>query len=390
MLLVTLQLEAQSDTLPSNYYVNSAEKMLMTNGNLKIGGYGEVHYNQPVSSGQMKNGKLDVHRFVMMLGYQFNNRLQFVTELEFEHVKEIYVEQAFLQYKLNNFINLRGGLILTPMGIVNEYHEPTTFNGVERPLIDSKIAPSTWREIGIGATGVILPASLKYQAYIMNGFKSFDGQARIGGSSGLRGGRQKGAESFMSAPNFSAKVEYFGIRGLNLGLSGYFGNTQSTLYNGIDKNDEPAIATADSSVVGISMVGADARYSIKGLKVTGQLYYTSLSNTGQYNAFTSDKNGGDLGSSMFGYYVDLSYDVLRTAKTKMQLYPFVRYSNYDTHHTVPSNIEKNLKYKNDVITTGLSFFLTKDAVLKADMQFIKNGASDSYATTFNAGFGIMF
>ena len=300
MLFTTIVLKAQSDSIPSNLYFNSAEKMLLTNGNLKIGGYGEVHYNQPVSSDTKQNGKLDVHRFVMMVGYQFNQKLQFVTELEFEHVKEVYVEQAFLQYKINNYINLRGGLILTPMGIVNEYHEPTTFNGVERPLIDSKIAPTTWREIGLGVTGIILPVSLKYQAYIMNGFNSFDGSARIGGSSGLRGGRQKGAESFVSAPNFSGKVEYFGIRGLNIGLAGYFGNTQSTLYNGIDKNDEEAIAKADSSVVGVSMFGADARYSIKGLKVTGQLYFTNLSNTEQYNEFTADKGGGNLGSSFFG------------------------------------------------------------------------------------------
>lgn len=390
MLVISTVLNAQTDSIPSNLYINSAEKMLMTNGNLKIGGYGEVHYNQPISSETKQNGKLDVHRFVLMMGYQFNDRLQFVTELEFEHVKEFYVEQAFLQYKINKYINVRGGLILTPMGIVNEYHEPTTFNGVERPRIDNSIAPTTWREIGIGVTGVILPASLKYQAYIMNGFKSFDGAARIGGSNGLRGGRQKGAESFISSPNFSGKVEYFGIRGLNVGLSGYFGNTQSTLYNGIDKNDSAALAKADSSVVGISMVGADARYSIKGLKVTGQLYYTGLSNAEKFNEFTADKGGGDLGSSMFGYYIDLGYDVLRSAKTTMQLIPFVRYSNYDTHYSVPDNISENMSYQKDVYTTGLTFFLTKGAVVKADMQFIKNGASDKYAKTFNAGFGIMF
>jgi len=171
---------AQSETTPANLYINSVEKMLQTNGNLKIGGYGEVHYNQPVSSDVRKNGTLDVHRIVMMLGYQFNENVQFVSELEFEHVSEVYVEQAFLQYRLNNAINFRGGLILTPMGIVNEYHEPTTFNGVERPQIDNAISPTTWREIGFGITGVLLPVSLKYQAYIMNGFNGFDGQARIG------------------------------------------------------------------------------------------------------------------------------------------------------------------------------------------------------------------
>jgi len=383
-------LNAQTDSLPANLYFNSAEKMLRTNGNLKIGGYGEVHYNQPFSSEERSNGTLDVHRFVMMLGYQFNDRLQFITELEFEHVSEFYVEQAFLQYKLNKSINFRGGLILTPMGIVNEYHEPVLFNGVERPRLDNDLSPTTWREIGFGITGIILPASVKYQLYVMNGFNGYDGKAHIGGASGLRGGRQKGADSYISSPNFSGKIEYFGIRGLNLGLSGYFGNTQSTLYNGIDKNDDAALAKADSSVVGISMLGADARYSYKGLKLTGQLYHTRLSNTGAYNKFTTGNGGGNLGSSMFGYYIDLGYNVLRHVKTEKQLIPFVRYSNYDTHYTVSDNITDNPAYQKSIVTTGLSFFLTPGAVVKADLQFIKNGASDKYAKTFNAGFGIMF
>lgn len=93
---------------------------------------------------------------------------------------------------------------------------------------------------------------------------------------------------------------------------------------------------------------------------------------------------------MFGYYVDLGYDVLRNAKTEMQLIPFLRYSNYDTHYTVPANINDNLAYQKSVYTTGLTYFLTKGAVLKADMQFVKNGTQDEYAKTFNAGFGIMF
>ena len=81
---------AQSDSALNNVYFNSAEKLLMTKGNLKIGGYGGVHYNQPLSSETRENGKLDVHRFIMMMGYQFNDRTQFVTELEFEHVKVFF------------------------------------------------------------------------------------------------------------------------------------------------------------------------------------------------------------------------------------------------------------------------------------------------------------
>ena len=340
-----------------------------------------------------QNGELDVHRMVMLFGYQFSDRTQFVTELEFEHVSEVFVEQAFLQHKINKSINFRGGLLLIPMGIVNEYHEPTTFNGVDRPLIDNKISPSTWREIGFGLSGTIQPVSLKYQAYVVNGFNGYDGTAKLSGKSGLRNGRQKGAESYTSAPNFTGKVEYYGINGLNLGLSGYFGNTQSKLYNGIAKNDNAALAKADSSVVGVSMVGVDARYSRKGLQLRGQFYQVEISNADQYNRFTATKGGplNDLGSAMTGYYIEAGYNVFRPFEgLKSELLPFIRLEGYDTHAKVPANITRNKSYKNSVITTGLTFKLAQGAVLKADLQFVKSDAATSYTKVFSTGLGIMF
>jgi precorrin isomerase len=57
---------------------------------------------------------------------------------------------------------------------------------------------------------------------------------------------------------------------------------------------------------------------------------------------------------------------------------------------VPENMTDNLSYQKNVVTTGLSFFLTQGAVVKADLQFVKTGVTDKYATTFNAGFGVMF
>ncbi len=392
MLTASLFTFAQESKNVSTQYTNSVDNLLLTDSKLVVGGYGEVHYNQPMSGSTYNNGKLDVQRVVMLLGYNFNEKTQFISEIEFEHVSEVYIEQAFLNYKLNNAINFRGGLMLVPMGIVNEYHEPTTFNGVERPLIDNTIAPTTWREIGFGITGTILPASMKYQAYLMNGFNGYNGAAKLNGSKGLRSGRQKGAESYISSPNFAGKVEYFGVRGLNIGLSAYLGKTQSTLYDGMDKDDNAAIASADSSVVGISMFGLDARYSLKGLQLRGQMYYSSLSNSDEYNEFTAATNGSlnDLGSAMIGYYVEAGYNVLRTVNTDKQLVPFVRYEFLNTHSSVENNISKNPSYEKTAITTGLTLALTKGAVVKTDIQFLKNAATDKYAKTFNAGIGVMF
>lgn len=373
-------------------FQNSSEKLLSNDKGLSIGGYGEVHYNQGLSSETKQVGKLDVHRMVMLFAYQFNPRTQFVTELEFEHVKEVYVEQAFLQYKLNNFISLRGGLLLIPMGIVNEYHEPTTFHGVERPLVDKYIAPSTWREIGFGATGSIIDASIRYQVYLVNGFSSYNGSATLNGKNGLRKGRQKGAESFASSPNLSAKIEFFGVKGLNIGASGYFGKTQSTLYNGINKDDATSMAKADSSVVGISMLGIDARYQLKGLHLRGQYYLSSISNADQYNRFSSiSGTDNDLGSSLSGYYIEGAYNILKLIEnTETELLPFVRIEGYNTHNKVSDNATVNETYNNSVITTGITLKLAKGAVVKSDVQFIKPKSADKYAKVLNVGIGVTF
>ena len=391
-LLMSVWMMGQDNDSLTNLYNNSADNLLLKDSRLVIGGYGEVHYNQPLGAGQKNTGMMDVHRVIMLLGYNFNERTQFVSELEFEHVSEVYVEQAFLQYKLNRYVTFRGGLMLVPMGIVNEYHEPTTFNGVERPVIDKYITPTTWREIGFGITGVILPVYLKYQAYVMNGFNGYDGTANLNGKNGLRSGRQKGAESFISAPNFTGKIEYFGVRSLNVGLSAYFGNTSSTLYDGVDKADAAAMARADSSVVGISMVGVDTRYSLGGLRLRGQLYYAGLSNTDQYNEFTSTPGGvfNDLGSALSGYYVEAGYNVLRSVETEKQLVPFVRYEQLNTQANTEEMVTVNPAYRKTVVTTGLTFALTSGAVVKTDIQLIRPGDAGTFSTTFNAGIGVMF
>jgi len=232
---------------------------------VSIGGYAQIDYNEPDGSAP---GKLDVHRMVMFLGYKFNDKVSFMSEIEYEHVSELYVEQAYLKYKANENFNVLAGLMLVPMGIINEFHEPTTFYGVERPNVDNYIVPTTWREIGVGFSGKIDNASLKYQAYLFTGFKSYAVEAGIlRGTDGLRRGRQKGAESVVNSPNLSAKLDYYGITGLRLGLSGYFGKTQT---------DDASI---EASTVGISMMGLDARYKYNNLELRGQYIHTTLTDT---------------------------------------------------------------------------------------------------------------
>lgn len=382
-LLLVLASLALGANAQDTTYQNTATKIINDDDRLSIRGYGEFNYNQPYSSSTIYNGKLEVRRLVLFTGYKFDDKTSFVAEIEIEHANEIYLEQAFINHRLHRNVNLRVGLMLIPMGIVNEYHEPTTFNGVERPNIDRYIYPTTWREMGIGLQGIVPRANIAYQVYLVNGFKGHDGEkGLINEVNGFRSGRQKGVGSIMSSPNLTAKIDYIGLKNLKLGVSTYLGKTQSPLYNGVDRNDMAQLATADSSVVGLSMVGVDARYALDQLRLRGQAILGSISNTAEYNAFT----GSMLSDRIQGYYVEAAYNVL-PAKNRYQLFPFVRYEEYNTQAQASELLNTDQSERTD-ITAGLSFFLHQGAVLKADYQNLKAGNTVKHQ--INLGAGIWF
>ena len=371
--------QATNDTVNAanpQYQQNSAQRILSANtGNpVTLGAYGEVKYNQPEDS----NGEVDVHRLVMLLGYRFSDKVQFFSEVEFEHAHELEVEQAFVNYNIARNLNLRAGLMLVPMGIINVYHEPTTFNGVDRPRMDHDLVPSTWREIGIGFSGRINSASLAYEAYLFNGFKSIeeDGTGLIGGSTGLREGHQEGMEATINTPNFSAKVDYYGIYGLKIGLAGYFGRTEAP-------HEIQDVPGAD---VGVAMLGLDARYNYERFSARGELIYTSLTDTEAYNQLT----GQDLGSAFSGWYAEVAYNLLPQGNMQ-KLDAFARYEQYDTHAETAGSLPRNDAYNRNDLTLGLSYHVTPGVVFKGDYQIFDNAMEGSdLKNQFNLGIGVWF
>jgi hypothetical protein len=385
MVMAGIYANAQTNNAPQNLastlISNSSQK-------LNIGGYATVDMTTPLLDGKRSNSSLDVSRLIMSMGYRFSEKTQFLAEVEFEHVKELYVEQAFLNHTFSDALSFRAGLMLIPMGIINEYHEPSTFNGVLRPAIDNLIIPTTWREIGAGFTGRFQDPGIRYQVYLLNGFSSYgtDNKGTLSGSAFLRNARQKGAKAFASSPNLTAKIDYYGIKGLKVGVAGYFGDTQSALYNNLDPNNPDLTARADSSVVGIAMVGLDARYTLKGFQARGQWIYSAQSNTGAYNAFTKS----DLGSGVTGYYLEAAYNLFRHFNTTHQLTPFVRFEHYDTHQKVDAGTTRQDKYLVNEWVAGLGWKPAEGAVFKADIRLRKSAADTNTTPYFNAGVGVWF
>ncbi|MCW5517541.1 porin [Muriicola sp. Z0-33] len=374
------QTQTDSIMLDPQKQINAAQRLLSGNyaSAVTVGAYGEILYNQPEGD----NGELDVQRLVLLFGYRFNEKTQFVTEVEFEHVEEVFVEQAFVNYNVGANVSLRGGLMLVPMGIVNEFHEPTTFNGTERPAMDNAIVPTTWREIGIGVNGRFNDISLGYQAYVFNGFKSTeaDGEGGISGflkgSNGLRGGRQKAIKSTIDSPTLSTKLDYYGIPGLRLGFSTYFGSTQAA--------DE--VEEIDGANIGIAMLGLDARYAYQRFTARGQFIHASLSDTEAYNTLT----GRDLGSALQGWYAEGAFNLLPIGNAQ-KLFAFVRYEQFDTHASTAGALQENQAYDRTDVTTGLTYHIAPGVVIKGDYQFRSNALDgDDVQDRLNFGIGVWF
>jgi hypothetical protein len=345
-----------------------------TNNNLTIGGYAQVDYIHAKN----EVATVDLHRMVLYVGYQFNEKVSFESEIEFEHVKELEVEQAFFNYRLGSGITAKAGLMLVPMGLINQTHEPSTFFTVNRPGQDKNIIPTTWSQIGVGVSGNINSISLKYQAYIFNGIKSYqDGIPFLRGVDGLRKGRQGGAEAFSSQANYSVKVNFYGISYLNIGLAGYFGNTQTTDVN------------ITASYVGISMIGLDAVYQKNNWIVRGQYVVNNLSNTAAYNAFT----GRNIGAKMAGFYIESAYNImpLFNKKTSEKLLLFSRYETYDTQASVAGSLVNNDTFDRNSTTFGLNYFMAPGVVFKTEYQVKGNAISNNtVANQFNMGIGVTF
>ena len=146
---------------------------------VNIGGYGELHYNA-LSQDDTDIRELDFHRFVLFFGYEFSERARFVSELEIEHViasagnrGAVELEQAYIEIDLHERMRLQTGVLLMPVGIMNETHEPPTFYGTERPIIETTIIPTTWYSAGINFSHR-LANGLRYDVMVSEGLKTED------------------------------------------------------------------------------------------------------------------------------------------------------------------------------------------------------------------------
>jgi len=378
---------SSADRTDARYGVGvAASKVYGLKRGVSIGGYGEALYENPAGSDQSgaPSGavdQIDLLRAVAYLGYKFDDHWVLNTEIEYEHAVaaadtggEVAVEFAYLDYMKSRLLNVRSGLVLMPVGLVNELHEPTVSISARRPDVERVILPTTWRELGAGVYGD--SGMLGYRAYITSSLDA----AGFTADEGIRGGRQEGSEAIAQDWAFSGRLDYVGTPGLLVGASVFTGDT------GQD-NRTPSGQKIDAHT---TVFDVHADWQWRGLWLRGLFAQTAISQANLINEFNGFVGDESVGSRQNGWYVQGVYDVLSFSPTsKMSLLPYVRFEQYDTQEQVPAGYARNPANDIDELTVGIAFKPIDRLIFKLDWQQRQNAANTG-VNAWNVALGYIF
>ena len=376
---------------------------------LSVGGYGEVamsrnFYSDHVSryslADEHKNdpshGRFDIPHAVIYLGYDFGKGWTMGTEIEFEHGGvgmayekedeeggeweqevekggEVELEQFWIQKSFGRWANIKAGHIVVPVGLNNAYHEPLNFFTVYRPEGENTILPSTWHQTGISFWGKT--KGWRYELQFLAGLNS-DNFTNTGWINKGPGTPTEG--EIATKYGTALRIDNYCIKGLRIGLSGYYGHAIGNSY----PNNKDG---AESKYKGVVAIGAiDFTYNNYNWIVRGQADYGYLSDAKQLKYFTNRLNGlspfhhsAFVSKNAFAYGIEAGYNIFsqieKLCQDNQKLYLFGRYEHYNPYASKTKNTSYD--YTNvQRMAVGINYYPVKQIVVKAEYshRFLKS------------------
>jgi hypothetical protein len=253
------------------------------------------------------------------------------------------------------------------MGIVNVYHEPPSFNGVDRPDVDQFVIPSTWREPGFGIFGEIAEG-LRYQLYFVNGFNANGFSAAYA----IREGHQEAQLAHAGDFGAIARVDYEPILGTVIGASAYGASSGNTL-------------TSTVGHVPVGLFDIDARFHKGGFSARAEAALLLIGDADKLDQVLVagtpvQQAAGPVASQSRGSYAEISYDVLRllAPSSEQALNAFTRFDYADTQAVVPAGFTPRLEYRRYSQMVGLVHKPIPQIALKMDYRRHWLGNDGSY------------
>lgn len=332
------------------------------NQGLSLAGYGEMLLENFASANESGAGnapttRLDFLRAILYAGYRFNDRFLFNSEIEVEHAGEIFVEFAYVDYLVNDNLSVRGGLLLLPLGLVNEFHEPTVFIGSKRPETEQRILPSTWRENGAGVLGTYGPVA--FRAYLVNGLNASGFT-----SAGVRGGRQRGIQARAADMAFAGRFDVTPQPGIFGGVGFYKGGS----------GQDAIVVNGARLDVGNTIFETHGQAQLRGFDLRALYAAAHIDEAGLLSTALRLAATAPVAERMEGGYVQAGYNVLSQSATTLSLMPYLRYERVDTQHTVPAGFVRDASRDGSFTSVGVELKPIANVAVKAEYQWISNAA----------------
>ncbi len=191
---------------------------------LGVGGYAELNTNYAATDGISEGLSFQMRRMTLFFGGSLHRKIKFMSELEFEDgTKEINIEFAAVDFQFANLFNLRGGIIMNPIGAFNQNHDGPRWEFNDRPISATQMLPATFSNVGMGIYGKKYSKQwvFAYEAYLTNGFNddiiaNEDGRTSL---PAVKANRDRFEESSNGQPLFTGKVAIRNRKIGEIGLS---------------------------------------------------------------------------------------------------------------------------------------------------------------------------
>lgn len=341
-----------------------AAGLIATNATTVISGYGSFKYSNNLT---MNTAAVNVERVVLFVGHKFNKRIAFFSEMEIEDAKvvggsasgEFGLEQAFLKFDINKQHYITAGLFIPRIGIINENHLPTTFNGNDRPYLETFIIPATWREIGIGYYGSSrqIPG-LNFSMALVNGLNS----AGFKSGTGIAGGKYEGSQANTKSLAVTGSLLYY-YKQFRAQVSAYAGGSA-----GLPTWEADSLQLNSGAFgTNVQLYEANLQYTTNRLSLRGIATYVRIPEANAINrAYANNTPEG-----MFGFYVEASYNL--TPQLKQAWIVFTRYENLNMNQKLPATGIYNDANNQQYVVAGLGFQMIKGVFVKLDYNYRLTG-----------------
>jgi len=147
----------------------------LTPGKLPValGGYVEANWQHLGTDGVSEGHQFQMRRLTLFIASGISRRIKFLSEIEFEDgTKEINIEFASIDFEFHPLLNLRGGVVMNPIGAFNQNHDGPKWEFIDRPVLATQLLPATWSNVGFGVYGKLYKNNFvyAYELYLTNGF----------------------------------------------------------------------------------------------------------------------------------------------------------------------------------------------------------------------------